>query len=146
MKMFSASHIQLDTLFLQSKNRTRAEKQPTKLASKLVLRCFDPSAVRNSPPCVVVRGGRQCVCHSDGAWRWGGRRLTFDGGLVLSAILLHRCDLTEGKDAALTQTSETKRLISAASLQLSLKQIYTKFKKTCLALCTFLLCFLKSLG
>lgn len=39
------------------------------------------------------------MCHSDSAWRWRGGCLTLDGGLVLAAVLIHRCYLRdEGKE------------------------------------------------
>lgn len=42
------------------------------------------------PSCVVVRGGGQRVRHSDGARRRRGGGLALDGGLVFTAILVHR--------------------------------------------------------
>lgn len=48
---------------------------------------------RRLPSCVIVRGGWQCVCHSDSARRWRGGCLALDGGLVLAALLIHRCYL-----------------------------------------------------
>lgn len=33
------------------------------------------------------------MCHSDSARRWRGGCLALDGGLVLAAILIHRCYL-----------------------------------------------------
>ncbi len=39
------------------------------------------------------------MCHSDSARRWRGRCLALDGGLVLAAVLVHRCYLRdEGKE------------------------------------------------
>lgn len=38
------------------------------------------------------------MCHSDGAGRGGGGRLTLDGGLVLVAVLVHRCYLRDEEE------------------------------------------------
>lgn len=74
------------------------------------------------------------MCHSDGAWRRRGRCLTLDGGLVLAAILVHCCYLRHGGGGEGTgRQLEDDRQID---------DIIVSVKDEC----TFLRCFLKSLG
>lgn len=55
-----------------------------------------PHPPAHLPSGVVVRGGGQRVGHADGARGRRRGRLALDGGLVLAAVLVHRCDLRDG--------------------------------------------------
>lgn len=91
-----------------------------------------PEAPRGHlPSCVVVRGGGQRVRHSDGARRRRGGGLALDGGLVFTAILVHRRDLHRTR-------------VGRAARHVTLWAQVTDRGKGLRR--TFLRCFLRSLG
>lgn len=78
--------------------------------------CIQDNLTPSLPSCVVVRGGWQCVRHPDGARRRRRGGLALDGGLVLSAVLVHSCNLRgRGQRDANPQTRPNHLFLSRVS-------------------------------
>lgn len=102
--------------------------------------CIQDNLTPSLPSCVVVRGGWQCVRHPDGARRRRRGGLALDGGLVLSAVLVHSCNLRgrRQRDATLRHDPIT---YFYPGCHIQIICFWTGE-----AARTFLLCFLRSLG